>query len=95
MNEVSHSQMLQALPATFERCFDDTDRLQMVMAPGRVNLLGDHTDYNDGFVLPMTVDRGIYIAHLFGALRRYSRVFTRDVSGAEAGQLVKLHCGRC
>ena len=31
------------------------------MAPGRVNLIGEYTDFNDGFVLPMTVDRGVYI----------------------------------
>lgn len=30
--------------------------------PGRINLIGKHTDYNDGFVLPMTIDRVIRIA---------------------------------
>lgn len=32
-----------------------------VTAPGRVNLIGEHTDYNDGFVLPMAIERSIRI----------------------------------
>ena len=32
------------------------------MAPGRVNLIGEHTDYNDGFVLPFAIEQGVFVA---------------------------------
>jgi len=34
----------------------------IVKAPGRINLIGEHTDYNNGFVLPAAIDKNIYIA---------------------------------
>ena len=34
----------------------------IIQSPGRVNLIGEHTDYNDGFVLPMAIDRAIFLA---------------------------------
>lgn len=34
----------------------------IIRSPGRVNILGEHTDYNEGFVLPASIDKNIYIA---------------------------------
>jgi galactokinase len=45
----------------FERLFQ-TSPTFVVRAPGRVNLIGEHTDYNDGFVLPLAIDRAVWIA---------------------------------
>jgi galactokinase len=45
----------------FERRFGTLPSF-IVRAPGRVNLIGEHTDYNDGFVLPMAIDRAVWFA---------------------------------
>lgn len=42
----------------------------VVRAPGRVNLIGEHTDYNDGFVLPAAIDRSALVATDLRADRR-------------------------
>lgn len=51
----------QTVVDQFTRQFSQPPRF-VVRAPGRVNLIGDHTDYNEGFVLPMAIDRAVYIA---------------------------------
>ncbi|MEM7683031.1 MAG: galactokinase [Planctomycetota bacterium] len=49
------------LAARFEQAYGNPPTV-VVSAPGRVNLIGEHTDYNDGFVLPMAIDRRTWIA---------------------------------
>ena len=46
---------------SFEQHYAIHPRL-IVRAPGRVNLIGEHTDYNDGFVFPAAIDRATYVA---------------------------------
>src|SRR5688500_11320412 len=53
-----------ALKEQFHRIFGPgrgTDRVHVVRAPGRVNLIGEHTDYNDGFVFPMAIEPEVRI----------------------------------
>ena len=52
-----------------------------VMSPGRINLIGEHTDYNDGFVLPATINLGIYFACGHNRLNKY-RFFSHDLNSS-------------
>src|SRR4030095_6322224 len=56
---------MNGLSARAKQLFQDTFHEQpafIIRAPGRVNLLGEHVDYNDGFVLPAAIDRAVWIA---------------------------------
>ena len=50
----------EALERSFRDAFGAVPQL-WVNAPGRVNLIGEHTDYNDGFVLPCAIDLGTQV----------------------------------
>src|SRR5450830_1008319 len=60
------SQRMERLRAALEAAFPDAEdaeslALEFVRAPGRVNLIGDHTDYNDGLVLPAAIELDTWI----------------------------------
>ena len=50
----------RSLIEAFRRSFGGAPHI--FSAPGRVNLIGEHTDYNEGFVLPIAIDRRTYVA---------------------------------
>lgn len=54
-------QRVAALRQTFVNRYGREPQI-LVRAPGRVNLIGEHTDYNDGFVLPAAIDRNVLLA---------------------------------
>ena len=49
--------MIQKTREQFIRLFEKEPLI--VVSPGRINLIGEHTDYNDGFVLPAAIDKKI------------------------------------
>lgn len=53
-------------------------------APGRVNLIGEHTDYNGGFVLPMAIERGTTVA---AAVRPDRKIRVRSGNRNDAGEI--------
>ena len=77
--------LLQRVRREFEQAFGCDARPSIAVAPGRVNLIGEHTDYNDGFVLPMAIDRHVAVAFAprqDGVVRAHASEFgeTRELS---------------
>ncbi len=56
----SSSEIARTLVARFKELYGEIP--QLFRAPGRVNLIGEHTDYNDGFVMPAAIDFYTWVA---------------------------------
>lgn len=84
--------MLPRLAAAFERRFGRAPELA-ARAPGRVNLIGEHTDYNEGWVLPCALDRATLAV---GARRADRRLRCFSLDEPEAGEIdpAALEAGR-
>lgn len=88
--EPEHAELLRQVTEGFRRRYGGDPEV-VVQAPGRVNLIGEHTDYNDGFVLPLALERATYLA-----LRRRSdsRVVVESLGrGEDSFDLTDLQRG--
>ncbi len=54
--------MKQKLIEAFQKVYGDTEGVKVYFAPGRVNMIGEHTDYNGGHVFPCALTIGTYAA---------------------------------
>ncbi|ADH97958.1 galactokinase [Salisediminibacterium selenitireducens] len=54
--------MIDHLKQEFDKIFHESGELRYFFAPGRVNLIGEHIDYNGGYVFPTALDVGTYLA---------------------------------
>jgi galactokinase len=61
----------------------------MIFSPGRINIIGEHTDYNDGFVFPAAIDKGI-IAAIQKSDKKISTAHALDMNESKTFELDKL-----
>ena len=59
MTDSSESK-LRFVDETFDQRFGGRRGKIVVRSPGRINLIGEHTDYNEGFVMPAAIDKAVW-----------------------------------
>ncbi len=60
MRENGRQKMVETITKKFEEVYGDAKGVKVFFAPGRVNLIGEHTDYNGGHVFPCALTIGTY-----------------------------------
>ena len=83
------SNRIAAITQKFEETFGSPPTF-IASAPGRVNLIGEHTDYNDGYVFPVAIDKYINIAARQRTDRRVT-LHASDVNDSSEFDLDALH----
>jgi len=83
----------EKLAKQYQNLYESAPEL-IVSAPGRINLIGEHTDYNEGFVMPAAIDKRIYFAighnqtqHLKLYAANFSESFIAPVDRDEASEV--------
>jgi galactokinase len=74
-------EQVEKVAATYRQYFKENPS-SIVTAPGRINLIGEHTDYSEGFVLPVAIDRNVTVAFTPRAdkiIRVYSMDFDQEL----------------
>lgn len=97
MHAPDRPKLLHAIRTRFREAWGDPAP-RCFFAPGRVNLVGAHLDYNGGDVLPMAVDRGVYVAARLrtdGRIRLCSidQPLVVEVDGSQVGARTKAEWG--
>ena len=90
-NQSAGSTTLRKLRALFAELYGSVPTI--CRAPGRVNLIGEHTDYNDGFVMPAALDLYAYVAVSPRPDRRL-RVYSQNLGEMHDLDLDLIHPGK-
>lgn len=79
------------LPRQIQNKFQELYGIQplLIRSPGRINLIGEHTDYNEGFVLPAAIDKAIYLGLAKNGTAT-CRVYSLDYQEHETFELASL-----
>ena len=73
------SKTVESLRNGFGKAFGTVGALQCALSPGRVNLIGEHTDYNGGLVLPLAIARHTAIVFKPNGLKKF-RIFSHSIA---------------
>ena len=72
-----NADLIHIVQQKFRQAF--TGEAIMVFSPGRINLIGEHTDYNNGFVCPAAIDKGIVLM-IGKSDADYSKIISMDMN---------------